>query len=154
MNRRNFLRALTGGVAAAAAVRTFPFRVFSIPAAPRIFYTDAIANVWYLNPDQAKAWDELLDTPIALRGTNRNFGQYCVDGSDLGVRGNVTYWRKATTYAELDRALADGYKLPEHWRYDKAKRLLVTDGKYSAPISLLDRNVAHVDRYLRGEWKT
>jgi hypothetical protein len=31
MDRRNFLRSLVGGVAAAAAVRTFPFRVFSFP---------------------------------------------------------------------------------------------------------------------------
>lgn len=31
MNRRNFLQTLVGGVAAAAAVRTFPFRVFSFP---------------------------------------------------------------------------------------------------------------------------
>lgn len=32
MNRRGFLRSLVGGVAATAAVRTFPFRVFSFPA--------------------------------------------------------------------------------------------------------------------------
>lgn len=32
MNRRGFLGSLIGGVAAAAAVRTFPFRVFSFPA--------------------------------------------------------------------------------------------------------------------------
>jgi len=31
MNRRNFLSMMVGGVAAAAAVRTFPFRVFSFP---------------------------------------------------------------------------------------------------------------------------
>jgi hypothetical protein len=31
MERRNFLRMMVGGVAAAAAVRTFPFRVFSFP---------------------------------------------------------------------------------------------------------------------------
>lgn len=31
MNRRGFLRGLAGGVAATAAVRTFPFRVFSFP---------------------------------------------------------------------------------------------------------------------------
>lgn len=31
MNRRFFLRSLVGGVAAAAAVRTFPLRVFSFP---------------------------------------------------------------------------------------------------------------------------
>lgn len=33
MNRRGFLTKLIGGVAASAAVRTFPFRVFSFPAA-------------------------------------------------------------------------------------------------------------------------
>ena len=31
MERRNFLRLLVGGVAAVAAERTFPFRVFSFP---------------------------------------------------------------------------------------------------------------------------
>ena len=31
MDRRGFLRMMVGGVAAAAAVRTFPFRVFSFP---------------------------------------------------------------------------------------------------------------------------
>ncbi len=31
MSRRSFLRSMVGGVAAAAAVRTFPFRVFSFP---------------------------------------------------------------------------------------------------------------------------
>ncbi len=34
MNRRHFLRNLVGGVATAAAVRTFPFRVFSFPPEP------------------------------------------------------------------------------------------------------------------------
>lgn len=31
MERRNFLRLMVGGVSTAAAVRTFPFRVFSFP---------------------------------------------------------------------------------------------------------------------------
>lgn len=31
MNRRSFLKGLIGGVATAAAARTFPFRVFSFP---------------------------------------------------------------------------------------------------------------------------
>ena len=34
MNRRAFLGSLIGGVAASAAVRTWPFRVFSFPSAP------------------------------------------------------------------------------------------------------------------------
>lgn len=36
MERRAFLRTMIGGVAAAAAVRTFPFRVFSFPSEIRI----------------------------------------------------------------------------------------------------------------------
>lgn len=32
MDRRNFLRTLVGGVAGAAAVRTWPFRVYSFPS--------------------------------------------------------------------------------------------------------------------------
>lgn len=31
MDRRGFLRSLVGGVAAASAVRTWPFRIFSFP---------------------------------------------------------------------------------------------------------------------------
>lgn len=31
MNRRNFVRTLISGIATTAAVRTFPFRVFSFP---------------------------------------------------------------------------------------------------------------------------
>ena len=37
MNRRNFLGLMVGGVAAAAAVRTFPFRVFSFPNEPKLW---------------------------------------------------------------------------------------------------------------------
>ena len=32
MNRRNFLHSMIGGVAATAAVRTWPFRVYSFPS--------------------------------------------------------------------------------------------------------------------------
>src|ERR1700688_3456399 len=34
MDRRYFLRTLIGGVAATAAVRTWPFRVYSFPTSP------------------------------------------------------------------------------------------------------------------------
>jgi hypothetical protein len=36
MNRRQFLRSMIGGVATAAAVRAFPFRVFSFPKDPYV----------------------------------------------------------------------------------------------------------------------
>jgi hypothetical protein len=35
MNRRNFLRQCVGGIATVAAVRTWPFRVYSFPSAPK-----------------------------------------------------------------------------------------------------------------------
>jgi hypothetical protein len=37
MNRRNFLGSLVGGIAAGAAVRTWPFRVYSFPSELKIF---------------------------------------------------------------------------------------------------------------------
>jgi len=42
MNRRNFLRSLVGGVAVGAAVRTWPFRVYSFPSEPKLFTGDFI----------------------------------------------------------------------------------------------------------------
>lgn len=39
MNRRGFLRTIIGGVAAGAAVRTWPFRVYSFPTEPKICTT-------------------------------------------------------------------------------------------------------------------
>jgi hypothetical protein len=81
MNRRNFLSLMFGGVAAAAAVRTFPFRVFSFPSevkplnAPRLspemlellkqrlacvmrFGADREAE-WWMHPKQLAALKEL-----------------------------------------------------------------------------------------------
>jgi hypothetical protein len=43
MDRRNFLRTLVGGIAAGAAVRTFPFRVFSFPT--------EIKRWWWTTPN-------------------------------------------------------------------------------------------------------
>jgi len=37
MNRRKFLNSLVGGIAASAAVRTFPFRVFSFPSEVKMY---------------------------------------------------------------------------------------------------------------------
>jgi hypothetical protein len=67
MERRNFLRTLVGGVAVAAAVRTWPFRVYSFPSEPvtaipddNVFFDN---QIYYLHPFQAeslkikKAWE-------------------------------------------------------------------------------------------------
>src|SRR5882757_2589196 len=47
MDRRNFFRALAGGTAAAVAVRSWPFRTFFIPPAPRIVAGDIAITLAY-----------------------------------------------------------------------------------------------------------
>lgn len=91
MNRRNFLRSLVGGVATAAAVRSWPFRVYSFPTAPaiefdkRIFWfgCDPPAELaFYLNADQKKAWDELVGDKLpALYGI-----RYIEDVENAGTK--------------------------------------------------------------------
>lgn len=83
MDRRNFLRTLIGGVAVAAAERTFPFRVFSFPSeiiTPTfrpIYYSETIAlqleamrkhiPVLY-ESDQALFKMVFLDRPYEIAG--------------------------------------------------------------------------------------
>ena len=53
MDRRDFLRSLIGGLAASAAVRTFPFRVYSFPTeiTPReLLYLDCWSVDWKVQP--------------------------------------------------------------------------------------------------------
>jgi hypothetical protein len=45
VNRRGFLRNLTGGIVAAAAVRTFPFRVYSFPTDVVLAPADTLASM-------------------------------------------------------------------------------------------------------------
>lgn len=68
MNRRGFLRTLAGGAAAAVAVRTFPFRVYSFPSIEPIRWyasdwgysgVHAFSDVWILHPDQVRAFKDL-----------------------------------------------------------------------------------------------
>jgi hypothetical protein len=58
MDRRSFLGTMVGGMAVGAAVRTFPFRVYSFPSAIKI-----------ASPSEFPAWmyvadNFLLDLPI------------------------------------------------------------------------------------------
>lgn len=61
INRRGFLGMMIGGVAATAAVRTFPFRVFSFPTNITIvtpYDISAIERI--LVPDVEAAWGKAL----------------------------------------------------------------------------------------------
>jgi hypothetical protein len=65
MDRRGFFGALIGGVAVAAAARSWPFRVFSFPSQPIRWvgidwgYNDSAVYVYYVHPAQAAAMKSL-----------------------------------------------------------------------------------------------
>jgi hypothetical protein len=72
MNRRGFLQTMIGGVAAAAAVRTFPFRVFSFPSG-----SISLANLSEqaaIDPVTAKLAEE-LGYQYEIRYSNSNTGK-------------------------------------------------------------------------------
>jgi hypothetical protein len=59
-----------GGVAVAAAVRTFPFRVYSFPPAPVLAGNEFLDHfAWYVTPGQAAAYKELLGELKQMPGT-------------------------------------------------------------------------------------
>lgn len=61
VSRRNFLRSLVGGVAGAAAVLTFPFRVFSFPSKPII----PLGRIDFLDMSE---WGKLFISSVDLEG--------------------------------------------------------------------------------------
>lgn len=82
MNRRSFLRTFIGGttIAAVAPSMVWPFRKIFLPAQPtKEFFKlddfnylawDSKYEVWYLNPEQAKAIEEIMEKlPEYLTGT-------------------------------------------------------------------------------------
>jgi hypothetical protein len=81
VDRRNFMRSLIGGVAATAAVRTWPFRVFSFAPEVKVFTLEYLNQAmgridmldlsrwgrfefepltFYMNADQERAWLEIF----------------------------------------------------------------------------------------------
>lgn len=84
MDRRNFLGMIIGGVAAAAATRSWPFRVFSFPSEPKIWQGRRISCDWGFgsphiltaNEAQMKAFGDLTGIRYhqsdAITGTWQN----------------------------------------------------------------------------------
>jgi hypothetical protein len=64
INRRNFLGMTIGGVAASAAVRTWPFRVFSFPSEVKpVSFSEYFLNAFHLangNPRNEVIFDRML----------------------------------------------------------------------------------------------
>ena len=67
MNRRGFLGTLFGGVAASAAVRTWPFRVYSFPSTPKI-YTIAEFTDIYIKPAMSQWSSEAFPAKYGVMG--------------------------------------------------------------------------------------
>jgi hypothetical protein len=59
MNRRGFLQMLVGGVAATAAVRTWPFRAFSFPS-PSLSVSEYADSVTLADLNEQAAIDPLI----------------------------------------------------------------------------------------------
>lgn len=110
MNRRNFLSMMVGGVAAAAAVRTFPFRVFSFPKEIKVaqcvpkeivalwkqrldligcFGTDSGAE-WWMHPAQLAALKQLGFAAYAYPELRASNGLKELAAAEaFGVRGQL-----------------------------------------------------------------
>ena len=87
MDRRKFLSTLIGGVAATAAVRTFPFRVFSFPK--EIIIPDAIPCALALEGLINRI--PTVDVPtLSLHGLIYDPDFYNATGAQFGIRRTTT----------------------------------------------------------------
>jgi hypothetical protein len=89
MDRRSFLNMLVGGVAASAAVRVWPFRVYSFPSQikrPSLCTIHADYDGWAISHDDGKTWEPW-------------------DGPDLNGRISLPYghWMVRSPYFTFDQ---------------------------------------------------
>jgi hypothetical protein len=107
VNRRSFLRSIVGGVAAAAAVRTFPFRVYSFPTEPiRVPSLYGLAYWQDANPGYLG-----LNRPTVLVRTAHSISQETSDGYLLG-RGCVSEYKKVLPDDDLWQLYRAGWRDP------------------------------------------
>ena len=88
MERRAFLTSLIGGVAVAAAARTFPFRVFSFPSA--ISLAPAIGNQFisadHISREALKLLLQNLEFSKIFGAQNSDFMEDFEIGSSVKIR--------------------------------------------------------------------
>lgn len=90
-SRRSFLKALVGGVAVAAAARTFPFRVYSFPTAPVIAPASPFMTIAEISRESLR----ILVNNLAIA---RNYDQEFLSAFKVGDVVNIrrpTYIRPA-----------------------------------------------------------
>jgi hypothetical protein len=93
MDRRGFLRSLVGGVAVGAAVRTWPFRVYSFPSQIKSSSFIVSSNLFqpgddilFLHPTQAKALNDLVYRITAVDQVERTI-------SFEAIRQSQYHWK-------------------------------------------------------------
>jgi hypothetical protein len=97
MNRRNFFRTMIGGVAATAAVRTWPFRVYSFPSEvqqPRWMVSMCGRNTFLkgdlvaiFNASQSRAWQRLAYRIAAVDAKERTLTIEKIEQSTYNWQG-------------------------------------------------------------------
>jgi hypothetical protein len=63
MNRRNFLSSMIGGVTTAAAVRTWPFRVYSFPSEIKLVKRFPFKRFPFFRPIKSTLLEEIMAIP-------------------------------------------------------------------------------------------
>lgn len=114
------MRSLAGAGAAAVAVRTFPFRVYSFPSIIRpnpfdlrlqgYIEWDSQRLCWYLSPEQAAAFDELAVKIETAFYTDSMAGiRYTREGKRILARPGITI-------ADIDRAQYEKFFVRGEWK--------------------------------------
>src|SRR6266850_1927240 len=93
MDRRSFFHSMIGGVATAAAVRTWPFRVYSFPSDLRLLSIDELKRIYVeraLTSLLAEARGQTMDYPVV--GTNSptgNAARFLIESAKLNSQLGV-----------------------------------------------------------------
>lgn len=103
MNRRGFLAALTGGVVAGAAVRTWPFRVFSFPT-DIVIARPGVQTIAFVEASEYVT--RIVGLRIPLRIPNTGMHAVSQEGSIVNLG---PLWKCFTVYTpeELDTLIAE-----------------------------------------------
>jgi len=120
MDRRGFLKTLIGGVAAATAVREFPFRVFSFPTevAKPVALTDVLAGFANIKPEFAVKISDFSEQYMkpAMSELGTAIDQAVVQMLSHGT-GNLFFTSEMTTKEALS-TLEHNLKFMGHTRRD------------------------------------
>ena len=98
LSRRGFLGTMIGGVAASAAVRTFPFRVFSFPETVKVAQPLTLRFI--------RAYDPMADKMISRWDVLSGFGKLTPYGMDFCKMDEVNSGSLSNALDRMEAPLA------------------------------------------------